>query len=401
MNRYVKPKYQLAQIIRNNRSKLEELNQITAHQKGVLTNMANCRTPAMGGQLLACKKCGATHYLYHSCRNRHCNICGGMKRDQWVKKRKQDMLPVKYFHMVFTMPHQLNELCLKNQKLLFGLLMKSAWQTLKQFGKDHKYLGADIGAVMVLHTWGQNLAYHTHVHCLVPAGGITKQGKWRNAKLNGKFFAPVKQMSKAFRGKFTDGLIKLHNNGYIKLHTPFVKNRKYLHPLYKNKWVVFAKKYMASGDKVIDYIGRYVHRVAISNSRIKQYDGKTVTFSWFDYRTSKHQLTPLDAQEFLHRFVLHILPKGFPKIRHYGILASKNKTRIIKQVREQMGVELDHLETNELNWMELYRELYGKNPLLCNHCKQGILVVIEELPPVRDGPIELELNKTGLMTKCR
>lgn len=386
MKRCVMPEFKLAQVIRENRSKLESINKLTSHQKGVLTNMTMCRTPKMGGQLLACKKCGATHYVFHSCRNRHCNICGGMKRDQWVKKRKADMLPVKYFHVVFTLPHLLNELCLKNQKLLFDLLLKSAWQTLKQFGKDHKYLGADLGAVMVLHTWGQNLAYHSHVHCLVPAGGITKQGKWRNTKQNGKFLAPVKQMSKVFRGKFTDGLIKLHKNEQIKMDIPIDKNRKYLHPLYKSKWVVFAKKPMPSGDKVIDYIGRYVHRVAISNSRIKQYDGKTVTFSWFNYKTSKPQLSPLAAEEFLQRFVLHILPKGFPKIRHYGILACRNKTQLIQQVREQMGVEPAPI-TQKINWMELYRELYGKIPMLCKHCKQGIMVVIHELPPVRDGPI--------------
>jgi len=390
MKQYIKPTYQLAQIIKDNRSKLDELNKLNSHQKGVLSCMTMCRTPAMGGQLLACKKCGATHYVYHSCRNRHCNSCGGMKRDQWVKNRKADMLPVKYFHMVFTLPHQLNEICLKNQKLLFDLLMKSAWQTLKQFGKDHKYLGADLGAVMVLHTWGQNLAYHAHVHCLVPAGGITKQGKWRNTKLNGKFFAPVKQMSSVFRGKFTDGLISLQNNKQITLDIPLDKNRKYLHPLYKNKWVVFAKNSMPSGDKVIDYIGRYVHRVAISNSRIKHYDGKTVSFSWFNYRTSKTQISPLAAEEFLQRFVLHILPKGFPKIRHYGILACRNKTQIIQQVREQMGVK-QNPKPEKLNWMELYRELYGKTPMLCKHCKKGILIIIEQLPPARDGPINANL----------
>jgi hypothetical protein len=389
MKAYPRPEFQLAQVIRNNRSKLEELKPLTAHQKAVLTCMENCRTPAMGGHLMACEKCGSTHYAFHSCRNRHCNICGGMKRDKWVKKRKDDMLAVKYFHMVFTLPHQLNDLCLKNQKILYDLLMKSAWQTLKQFGKDHKYLGADMGAVMVLHTWGQNLAYHNHVHCMVPAGGVTKQGKWRNAKLNGKFLAPVKQMSKVFRGKFTDGLINLHNLGKISMDTPFDKDRKYLHPLYKNKWVVFAKKQMLSANKVIDYIGRYVHKVAISNSRIKNYDGNTVTFSWFDYRTSKTQITPLDAVVFLKRFVLHILPKGFPKIRHYGILACRNKTQIIKNIREQMGVDIEPDETEKLNWIELYRKLYGKIPLLCKHCKQGILVIIEELPRARDGPIPL------------
>ena len=181
--------------------------------------------------------------------------------------------------------------------------------------------------------------------------------------------------------------------GKITMDIPIDKDKKYNHPLYKNKWVVFAKKQMFSGHKIIDYIGRYVHKVAISNSRIKNYDGKTVTFSWFDYRTSKTQRTSLDAVGFLKRFVLHILPKGFPKIRHYGILACRNKTQIIKNIREQMGVEIEP-ETEKLNWMELYRKLYGKIPRLCKHCKKGVLVVIEELPMTRDGPIEI--NNTGL-----
>ena len=339
----------------------------------------------MGGHVAECPKCGEVHYIFRSCRNRHCNICGGMKREQWVNDRKKDMLPVKYLHIVFTLPHLLNRLVLNNQQPLFDLLMRSAWQTLKQFGDDHRHLGAKVGAVMVLHTWGQNLSYHSHVHCLVPAGGLTKQGKWRNVRGKGKFFAPVKQMSKVFRGKFTDGLIKLHNKGSIQLEVPFDEKRKYLHPMYKTKWVVYAKKPMPTGEKVIEYIGRYVHRVAISNSRIKNYDGKTVTFSWFSYKTSKPTQTPLDVVIFLHRFVLHILPKGFAKIRHYGILASKNKTAAIKTIREQLGAPQPEVPEKP-GWRETYEAIYGQNPMLCKKCKEGILVIIATIPSSRDGP---------------
>jgi hypothetical protein len=385
MSEYVKPAFQLAQIIQDNKHRLDELEHISGHQKGVMTSIAQCRTIELGGHWAACDHCGSSHYTFHSCRNRHCNQCGGMKRDKWVHDRKADMLPVKYFHVVFTIPHQLNELCLNNQVELYKLLMHSAWQTLQQFGKDHRHLGAKTGAVMVLHTWGQNLAYHPHVHCMVPAGGVTKQGKWRDCKNKGKFFAPVKQMGKVFRGKFTDGLIQLHNQENIQLDTPFIEDRKYLHPLYKHNWVVYAKKPLPSGEKVIDYIGRYIHRVAISNHRIKEYSGENVSFSWLDYRTSKLQISSMESVDFLQQFALHILPKGFCKVRHYGILACRNKTLILNDIREQLGAEPVE-EPEKLNWVALYEKLYGVNPLICKCCGQGTMVIVEEIPSARDGP---------------
>lgn len=391
MNRQWKPDFQLAQVIRDKQGELAENGKLNSHQKGILTNMSNCRTPNMGGQMMACKHCGAIHYHFHSCRNRHCNLCGGMKRDKWAMDRKNDMLPVKYLHIVFTLPHQLNGICLKNQKAMFNLLMQTAWQTIQLFANDHKHLGGKMGAVMVLHTWGQNLSYHPHVHCLVPAGGITKQGKWRNVKSNGKFFAPVKQMGKVFRGKFTDGIARLQEQGCIEMEEPICKEMKHLHPLYKNNWVVYAKKPMTTGEKVIEYISRYVHRVAISNSRIKNYDGKTVSFSWFDYRSSKKQVTSMEAMGFLQRFALHILPKGFAKVRHYGILACRNKTDALTQIRKQLGYAKGKKE-NTTNWQLRYEKLYGTNPMLCKHCRKGYMVLIKELPRIRDGPVQMALE---------
>jgi len=305
--------------------------------------------------------------------------------------RKADALPVPYFHIVFTIPHTLESLCLSHGEEMYNLLFQSAWNTLQFFASKHNHLGAQMGMTSILHTWGQNLARHTHLHCLVPAGGITSQNQWRAAKQEGKFFVHVKKLSKVFRGKFTDGLIQLQNQGILELEQELKNGLKHVHPLYSKNWVVYAKKPLPSCDSVVEYIGRYSHRIAISNHRIKEVKDGIVTFSWINYRTNKVGLLPLKATDFLHRFLLHVLPPGFMKIRHYGILSTRNKTVCIALVREFFGVPPTEKPGKKQSWIELYQSVYGKHPKLCPCCNNGIMVAVEiflpkHLFPNRDGP---------------
>jgi putative transposase/transposase-like zinc-binding protein len=392
-----KPLVEVADVARGHGHELIESGKLTGQQKKVMSSIINCRTAKLGGHKEECTNSGCHYerYAYNGCRDRHCPKCNGLKREKWIADRKADALPVPYFHIVFTLPAQLESLCMMHGPEMYNLLFQTVWETICCFSKQHKYLGAQMGIVALLHTWGQNLMRHTHIHCLVPAGGIDAQGKWRMCKQEGKFFVHVKKLSKVFRGKFTDGLIKLQNKGIIELEGGILlADKKYLHPLYQNKWVVYTKQPLPTSDKVVEYIGRYSHRVAISNHRIKKYTDGKVTFSWIDYRTSKPGLMPLNATHFLQRFLSHVLPVGFMKIRHYGILASRNKAGCIKSVREQFNVA--PAAHKELNWMETFELLYGRHPKLCPCCKIGIMVAVLVIQPayrirMRDGP-KLEAN---------
>lgn len=384
-----KNKITVADAITSFRGTLEQKGKILRRQKGVFTTLQQCRTPALGGHVEACPNCGHVKKGYNSCRNRHCPTCNNVKRERWILARRSEMLPVDYFHLVFTLPDSLNNLCLHQPKLLYGLLFKSAWATLQQFASDHRHLGAKSGMIAVLHTWGQNLQLHPHLHCLIPGGGMTKQGKWRISKAQGKYLFPVKALSKVFRGKFCDGLIALEASCKIKLDTPFGPTKKYLHPFYKKRWVVFAKRPVRPGEKTLEYLGRYVHKVAIGNSRIKAIDDKHVTFSWFDYRTSKARTLVLDGCEFIRRWSMHILPEGFVKVRHYGICSNRCKMRIREIVFECLGKELPPHKVN-MKWAEVYLEVYGKSPLLCPACEQANMLCVQILPPIRDGPSQIK-----------
>ena len=388
---FVKPEFEIADIARQYGNELLHKYRLTAHHKKVLTALCNCRTAVLGGHEDACNHCGVVSYSYNGCRDRHCPKCNGLRRAKWVMERKADALPVPYFHIVFTVPDVLEKHCLEHGDEMYNLLFKAAWDTIKTFAAKAKCLGAEMGMIALLHTWGQNLARHTHIHCLVPAGGITKQKKWRHCKQDGKFFVHVKRISKVFRGKFTDGLIELENQGIISLDEKFDRNYKYMHPLYSKQWVVYAKKPLPTSDSVVEYIGRYSHRVALSNHRIKEVNNGVVTFSWVDYRTNKTGLMPLPALEFLHRFMLHVLPSGFMKIRHYGILASRNKNNNIKIVRNIFEEPLLPKPEMPKCASDAFEMLYGINARLCPCCKIGIMIPIRSITPTRlqksrDGP---------------
>jgi len=290
----------------------------------------HCRSAKLGAHSMVCSECGNAHVSYNSCRNRHCPKCQHAVQEDWVQAQLKKLLPVGYFHVVFTIPHELNSLVLHNQKLLYSLLLRAASHTLMELAGDPKYLGATIGLTSVLHTWGRNLSFHPHVHAIVPGGGLSRDGL-RFVRSRKKFFIPVKVVSKKFRGKFLYFLEKAYARGELKFFHEAASLAipgnfdSLVDSLYAKKWVVFCKKPFHSPEHVVRYLGRYTHRVAISNSRITRFDGKSVSFSWKDYKDKgKSKVMRLTSAEFTRRFLQHVLPDGFVKIRHYGLLCSRN-----------------------------------------------------------------------------
>lgn len=335
----------------------------------------------MGGHVDACSDCGMVRISYNSCRNRHCPKCRGNKREAWIAAREADLLPVPYFHVVFTLPDTLNRLALHQPKAVYDALFEAAWGTINTFGINPKNLGAATGMISILHTWGQQLSLHPHLHCIVPGGGLSKQGKWKTAKSHGKYLFPVKAMSKVFRAKYVEAL-------KARIHP----EKSLMNELFKKEWVVFAKRpFFGNPKSVIEYLGRYTHKIAISNHRIKGIDEKTVTFSYKDYRKGARQcLMRLDAMEFIRRFSMHILPKGFVRIRHFGILSSTSKKETIPIIRDQLPKE--DVLLPEARILEPY------NPKLCPHCKTETMVSLEILPK-RGPPSHARLMQTVRIEK--
>src|SRR5215210_5665516 len=283
----------------------------------------------MGSHIDGCTNCGLLRISYNSCRNRHCPKCQGTQRQKWIQAREEELLPVPYFHVVFTLPDTLNQLCMYKPAVLYNLLFKTAWSVLNSFGYDHKWMGAQAGMISILHTWGQTLTLHPHLHCIVPGGGLTKTGKWKMAKTKGKYLFSVKAMSKVFRGRFIDALKQL---------LPEEMTVQMLNLLYKHQWVVYAKRPFAGPQSVIEYLGRYTHKIAMSNHRIKSIDEDSITFTYKDYRhgSIKKEMS-LKPMEFIRRFSMHILPKGFVRIRHYGILSRIGKKLSAICIKQQLS----------------------------------------------------------------
>lgn len=371
--------FELAEIIREYGQQFKQQHQPLKQHQRVLNAISICRTAALGGHLDRCDNCGHERVSYNSCRNRHCPKCQGTNRERWILARQDDLLPVTYFHLVFTLPADLNDLCLHHPKELYNILFHASKETIMQFGNDQKHLGAKTGLISVLHTWGQQLWLHPHVHCIVPGGGITEAGHWKNSKSNGKFLFPVKAMSLVFRGKFIE-----------KLKTFCLKIKKVIGKdlmgkLYKNNWVVYAKQPFMGPKQVIEYLGRYTHRIAISNHRIKEVSNGKVTFGYKDYRQAGKQKTmTLEASEFLRRFCLHILPPKFMKIRHYGTLASRLKPKL-KMQQMMMGISI--VKKEKMTWQQITKDAFGFDVDVCPCCKIGkmrtILYFNAHAPPVK------------------
>jgi predicted RNA-binding Zn-ribbon protein involved in translation (DUF1610 family) len=288
-----------------------------------------CRTAALGGHIDACPQCGHQAISYNSCRNRHCPKCQAQAREHWLAARERELLATSYFHVVFTVPHELNVLALDNPRMFYDLLFTASAQTLLKVARDPKHLGAEIGVISILHTWGQNLLLHPHIHCAIPAGGLSPDhSRWIRPRY--PFFLPVKVLSRVFRGKFLAGLQRLHRRQQLRCAGPAAaladpkQFRRFLRQLHRQDWVVYAKPAFGGPKKVLRYLGRYTHRIAISNHRLLAFDGERVTFRWKDYAHGGKQRTmTLLGTEFLRRFFLHVLPKGFVRIRYFGFLANR------------------------------------------------------------------------------
>jgi hypothetical protein len=292
--------------------------------------MLHCRTGALGAHVERCEECGRLEVSYNSCRNRNCVKCQALRRERWVADREHELLSVGYFHVVFTVPAELNALFWRNQRELYGLLMRCAWQTVRDLAADPRFLGARTGAIAVLHTWGRTIQYHPHVHLIVPAGGLTEDEQWR-ACASPDFLAPVRAMSKMFRGKLMAAIKKLWGKGKLELGGCAAElaeegaMRSLIDDMYSRDWVCYCKPPFRDAGEVLRYLGRYTHRVAISNARLVSMEGGRVTFRYRDSRDGRNKTMTLDAVEFLRRLFMHVLPRGFAKVRHYGILAASRE----------------------------------------------------------------------------
>ena len=310
----------------------------------VLNRLASCRTAALGGHVLACTHCGEITYHYHSCGDRHCPSCGGTKRASWLERQRRDLLPVGYFHVVFTLPHELSALALGNRKLLYDLLFAATSETLQTIGADQRHLGARLGALLVLHTWGQQLEHHPHIHAVVPGGGLSLDGtKWVASRAN--FLVSVKVLGRLFRGKFLAGVKELYEAGELRFagSTAALAEKPafqtWLSGLYAKDWVVYAKKPFAGPEVLLKYLTRYTHRVALSNGRLKKVEGDRVTLSYKDYTAGcRPKEMTLTGPELLRRFALHVLPKGFVRVRQCGILAHRGRHERLALCRRLLGV---------------------------------------------------------------
>ena len=332
-----RPPLEVADIVRAQGNRFIENNRSWLHWKHlkVLHAVARCRTSALGGHRDQCPRCGYQAISYNSCRNRHCPKCQTAARDKWLLARQQELLAVGYFHVVFTLPQELSLLTLQNKKATYGLLFRASAETLLQVSADPKHLGAQIGFLSVLHTWGQTLLHHPHVHCVIPAGGLSRDhSRWIHPRSG--FFLPVKVLSRVFRAKFVASLKRLFQSGKLVLAgllQPLAKRaafHAFLRTLFRKDWVVYAKPPFGGPDHVLHYLARYTHRVAISNHRLIAFENDQVTFKWKDYaRGNKKRTMTLPANEFLRRFLLHVLPRGFVRIRFFGFLANRCRSSLL------------------------------------------------------------------------
>jgi hypothetical protein len=340
-----RPALEVADLIRAQGSRFLERYQssFSFQQLKAFRAIRNCRTAALGGHLDSCSQCGHRAISYNSCRNRHCPKCQTQTRQRWLAAREREVLPTTYFHIVFSVPHELNMLAFENPRCFYDLLFDAASATLLEVAANRKRLGAEIGLISILHTWGQNLLLHPHIHCVVPAGGIAPDHhRWVFAKND--FFLPIPVLRKVFRGKFLAGLKLLRKRRKLCSNRPAhaladpKQFAKLLRRLHLRRWVVYAKAPFGGPMQVLRYLGRYTHRVAISNHRLLAFDGERVSFRWKDYaHGGKQQVMTLTAVEFLRRFFLHVLPKGFVRIRHFGFLANRFRTQRLTLCRELLA----------------------------------------------------------------
>ena len=385
-----RPTVEVADVFRRHGKRYREQHRLPFQQLKLMRAIETCRTAELGGHVEHCDHCPHQRIAYNSCRNRHCPKCQNLERGRWLERRKAELLPVEYFHVVFTIPEQLNALALQNKAVLYRILFQASAQTLLTIAADPRHLGARVGFFSILHTWGQNLLLHPHLHCVVTGGGLSADGEsWICCRPG--FFLSVHVLSRLFRRLFLEALAKAFQDGKLSFHgeletlgqpRPF---QQWLDTLRGMEWVVYAKPPFGGPEQALDYLGRYTHRVAISNNRLLSLDQEQVRFRYKNYRAhhSQRQRTmTLTAGEFIRRFLLHTIPPGFQRIRHYGLLASRNKRATLNRCRALLGVaHSDLLPTRD----DIASCLTSLAPDLfrCPQCGIGQMLRVETIPPPR------------------
>jgi hypothetical protein len=383
-----RPRFEVADVVRAHLEQYRRVHGTSATEDKVLGHIADCRTAALGGHIDECENGDYSRHSYNSCQDRNCPKCQSLRQLDWIAKRAERLLPVDYFHVVFTIPHELNALTLRNKKLIYRLLFAAASKSLLEMARDRRHLGADIGITAVLHSWGQNLSLHPHLHCVVTAGGLAPEGdKWvearRRTRGSGRFLLPVKPLASLFRGKLLAALQQAYDSAELKLAGTTAELADplrwvaYKDRLYRKDWNVYAKAPFDGVEQVFRYLGRYTHRVAISNYRIVDISGGKVTFTVKDYAdASKKKVLTLDALEFLRRFLMHIVPKAFHRIRHYGLFAGANvntKLVVARHILHSSGtseqtVPINRLYDPSLPWSVRFLALTGIDLMRCPRC---------------------------------
>lgn len=360
-------------------------------QAKAASDIKHCRTETMGAHASACPECGHLAVRYNSCRNRHCPLCQGINKTVWVDQRSKDILNAPYFHVVFTMPQELRMLIYQNQELLYNLMYKAVAETLAELSQDIKYLGTQVGFFSLLHTWGQDLHYHPHIHTVLLAGGLTKHGQWRTSRK--KFFIPVKVLAKKFRGKFLHSLKRYYRQNKLEFYgneqasgTP-AQFRSLLKQCYAKNWYAYTKPTFSGPLAVVRYLGRYTHRIAIANSRMVSMNTDTVTITVKgEADGSRAKMVTMKGVEFIRRFLMHVLPKGFVKIRHYGILANRNKKTKLALCRKLTNSPVYTPEFEGLTGPEILSRILGRDVTVCPVCQSGKLQLVYTLFQTRASP---------------
>lgn len=391
-----RPKFEVADIFRcyGDEYRQQHGHSLSVAQRRVMTAIEVCRTAVLGGHLERCDRCGHERNAYNSCANRHCPKCQSLARAEWLEKRHSELLNTQYFHVVFTVPEQIAPIAYQNKKVVYGILFRATAEALRTIAADPKHLGAEIGFFAVLHSWGSNLLHHPHLHCVVPGGGLSPDGtRWISCRPG--FFLPVRVLSRLFRRLFLNYLIKAFDAGKLQFFSslqPLHDRRAFLRHLATTRateWVVYAKRPFAGPEQVLDYVGRYTHRVAISNNRLLDIDHGKITFHYKDYRHDGEQKTmTLEATEFIRRFLLHVLPDGFQRIRYYGFLGNRYREEKLACCRQLLGMPANPPHTEESkDYRERYEELTGCSLRECPFCHQGRMVTVGILLPSPDRQI--------------
>ena len=401
----MRPPLEVADIFRQHGSSFRLTHPLSPEQRRVMRAIEQCRTAALGGHVDQCDTCGHQRISYNSCRNRHCPKCQSLAKARWLDERLADLLPVEYFHVVFTLPEQLAALALQNKRVVYNILFATVAQTLRTIAADPKHLGAEIGFLAVLHTWGQTLRHHPHLHCVVPGGGLSAAGdRWVRCRKG--FFLPVNVLARLFRRLFLAALTRAFEHGKLTFHghcaylaEPLAFQRL-LAILRAREWWVYAKPPFGGPELVLAYLGRYTHRVAISNHRLLNLENGEVTFSWKDYRHGNQQRAmPLAADEFIRRFLLHVLPRGFQRIRQFGLLANRRRRHKLALCRTLLDAAASATITNQplpRDYQSLYQTVTGQSLKQCPACRAGTMQLTQSLAPVSSAVVHYAPFTHGL-----